>query len=105
MLARATGLPARLATGYLPGERDLLSGAYRVEREDVHAWAEILFWDHGWTLREYTWLASEQIDGAEEQLAWFTEAAWVAAYDPVTFPEGLVPEARARLASFKAALG
>ena len=48
LLARAAGLPARLATGYLPGERDLLSGAYRVEREDAHAWAEILFRDHGW---------------------------------------------------------
>lgn len=48
LLARAAGLPARLATGYLPGEMDLLSGAYRVRRVDAHAWAEIFFRDHGW---------------------------------------------------------
>ena len=48
MLARAAGLPARLATGYLPGERDLLSGAYAVRDGDAHAWAEILFEKHGW---------------------------------------------------------
>ena len=48
LLARGVGLPSRLATGYLPGETDLLSGAYRVRREDAHAWAEIFFRDHGW---------------------------------------------------------
>lgn len=48
MLARAAGLPARLATGYLPGERDLLSGAYRVRERDAHAWTEVYFQDHGW---------------------------------------------------------
>ena len=48
MLARAAGLPARLAVGYLPGERDLLSGAYTVRDRDAHAWAEIFFEEHGW---------------------------------------------------------
>ena len=48
MLARAAGLPSRLATGYLPGERDLLSGAYEVRDEHSHAWAEVYFRDHGW---------------------------------------------------------
>ena len=48
LLARAPGLPARLAVGYLPGERDLLSGAYAVRREDAHAWAEISFENHSW---------------------------------------------------------
>lgn len=47
LLARAAGLPARLAVGYLPGERDLLSGAYTVRKQDAHAWAEVLFEDHG----------------------------------------------------------
>ena len=41
-------MPTRLATGYLPGQRDLLSGAYAVRGQDAHAWAEILFNDHGW---------------------------------------------------------
>lgn len=48
MLARASGLPARLAVGYLPGSRDPLSGAYKVSRLDAHAWAEVYFADHGW---------------------------------------------------------
>ena len=48
LLARAVGLPARLATGYLPSQRDLLVGAYQVRREDAHAWAEIYFREHGW---------------------------------------------------------
>ena len=48
MLARASGLPARLAVGYLPGVRDHLSGAYKVRQSDAHAWAEVYFADHGW---------------------------------------------------------
>ena len=48
LLARGAGLPARLAVGYLPGERDLLSGAYVVKERDAHAWAEIQFQEHGW---------------------------------------------------------
>ena len=48
MLARAAGLPARMAAGYLPGEPDPLSGAYTVRHQDAHAWAEIFFQEHGW---------------------------------------------------------
>lgn len=48
LMARAAGLPARLAVGYLPGERDPLSGAYTVRGRDAHAWAEIQFRKHGW---------------------------------------------------------
>ena len=48
MLARASGLPARLAVGYLPGVRDHLSGAYKVSQRHAHAWAEVYFADHGW---------------------------------------------------------
>ena len=48
LLARASGLPARLALGYLPGMRDPLSGAYMVRVKDAHAWSEIYFAGHGW---------------------------------------------------------
>lgn len=48
MLARASGLPSRLALGYLPGVRDPLSGAYMVREKDAHAWAEVFFEDKGW---------------------------------------------------------
>lgn len=48
MLARASGLPSRLALGYLPGVRDPLSGAYMVREQDAHAWAEVYFEGQGW---------------------------------------------------------
>ena len=48
MLARASGMPSRLAVGYLPGIRDPLSGAFKVSQSDAHAWAEVYFADHGW---------------------------------------------------------
>jgi len=48
MLARASGMPARLAAGYLPGTRDPLTGTYRVLESDRHAWTEVQFDDSGW---------------------------------------------------------
>lgn len=48
-LAVASGLEARLVTGYLPGELDPLSGTYVVRASDAHAWTEINFRDNvGW---------------------------------------------------------
>ena len=37
LLARAAGLPARLAVGYLPGRYDPFSGTHKVRRKDLHA--------------------------------------------------------------------
>ena len=48
MLARASGIPARLVTGYLPGRFDPLSGTYLVQASDQHAWAEIYLGGAGW---------------------------------------------------------
>ena len=48
LLARAAGIPARLAVGYLPGRFDPFSGTHKVRRKDVHAWAEVRFARHGW---------------------------------------------------------
>ena len=48
LLARAVGVPARLATGYLPGTFDPLSGTYSVRESDRHAWAEIFLRGSGW---------------------------------------------------------
>ncbi len=48
LLARASGLPSRLALGYLPGAKDPLSGAYMVRQSDARAWAEISFAGNGW---------------------------------------------------------
>ncbi len=48
VLARAEGIPARLVTGYVPGERDPITGTYVVRERDAHAWAEVWFPTVGW---------------------------------------------------------
>jgi hypothetical protein len=48
VMLRTQGVPARLATGYLPGERDRLSGVWKVRASDAHAWVEVWFPSSGW---------------------------------------------------------
>ena len=48
LLARAAGLPARLATGFLPGERPFFGGDFTVRVRDAHTWVEVPFAGHGW---------------------------------------------------------
>jgi transglutaminase-like putative cysteine protease len=52
MMARAKGIPARLAIGYLPGRQD--DGLYTVRNSDVHAWPELYFAGAGWLRFEPT---------------------------------------------------
>ncbi|TMQ13596.1 MAG: transglutaminase domain-containing protein, partial [Candidatus Rokuibacteriota bacterium] len=53
-MARAVGLPARVAVGYTPGRYDSISGVYRVTSEDAHAWGEVWLAGVGWTRFEPT---------------------------------------------------
>ncbi len=48
VLARSVGIPARLATGFVPGTRDSLTGEFVVRERDAHAWAEVYFPGIGW---------------------------------------------------------
>ncbi len=48
VLARSVGIPARLATGFVPGDRDPLSGRFIVRERDAHAWTEVYFPGVGW---------------------------------------------------------
>ena len=48
VMARAIGLPARVATGYLPGTFDSMTGVHVVRLSDAHAWVEIKFRRAGW---------------------------------------------------------
>jgi transglutaminase-like putative cysteine protease len=48
VMARSVGIPARLATGFVPGRRDALSGEFVVRERDAHAWAEVYFPGIGW---------------------------------------------------------
>jgi hypothetical protein len=55
VMLRATGIPARVAVGFLPGERvapgDPATGepaTFEVSTSDAHAWVEVLFPGYGW---------------------------------------------------------
>ena len=48
LMARAVGIPARVAVGYLPGKFERFSGTREVKRRDRHAWAEVNFTTFGW---------------------------------------------------------
>lgn len=48
VLARAAGLPARMATGYAPGRYEYESARYVVTEADAHSWPEVYFPGYGW---------------------------------------------------------
>lgn len=48
IMLRSQGVPARLATGYVTGERDRVSGVWNVRGTDAHAWVEVWFPQTGW---------------------------------------------------------
>lgn len=54
VMARAIGIPARVAAGYSQGEYNPETGAYRVRERDAHAWVEIYFPRYGWVEFEPT---------------------------------------------------
>jgi transglutaminase-like putative cysteine protease len=48
IMLRTAGIPARLATGYLPGQHEAGTDQYLVRGKDYHAWAEVYFPNYGW---------------------------------------------------------
>jgi len=48
IMLRSQGVPARLATGYVPGTRDRVTGVWEVRASDAHAWVEVWFPETGW---------------------------------------------------------
>lgn len=48
MLLRSLGVPARIATGYVPSERDAVAGVWISRARDAHAWVEVRFPSFGW---------------------------------------------------------
>jgi transglutaminase-like putative cysteine protease len=48
VMLRSIGIPARLATGYLPGVYDYGNHRYEVSERDGHAWVEVYFPPYGW---------------------------------------------------------
>jgi transglutaminase-like putative cysteine protease len=54
VLARASGVPARMVLGYAPGTYDPLRAEYVVAESDAHAWPELYFPRYGWVEFEPT---------------------------------------------------
>lgn len=48
VMLRTLGIPARLATGFVPGERSRLTGEWVVRAKHAHAWTEVFFPGVGW---------------------------------------------------------
>ena len=64
VLARSSGVPARLATGFTQGEWDPVGGRFVVREADAHAWAEVWFPEVGWVTFDPT--ATVPLAGTEE---------------------------------------
>jgi transglutaminase-like putative cysteine protease len=54
VLARLSGIPARLAVGYTSGTYNLNSRLYQVSQADAHSWVEVYFTSVGWVPFEPT---------------------------------------------------
>ncbi|HZQ09508.1 MAG TPA: transglutaminase-like domain-containing protein [Anaerolineae bacterium] len=54
MLARAAGLPARVAVGYASGQFNPVTHTYTVTEADAHSWTQIYFPNYGWVNFEPT---------------------------------------------------
>ncbi len=65
IMLRSQGVPTRIATGYVPGVRDKVSGVFEVRASDAHAWVEVWFPDSGWQAFDPT--ASVPLSGEAAQ--------------------------------------
>ncbi len=48
VMLRSLGIPARVATGFVPGKESLAGGEFTVRASDAHAWVEVWFPGVGW---------------------------------------------------------
>ncbi len=64
VMARIAGVPARLVTGFAPGEWDAVGGRFVVREQEAHAWAEVWFPEAGWVTFDPT--AQVPLAGTDE---------------------------------------
>jgi hypothetical protein len=87
VMLRSLGIPARYATGFLPGEFNDVGGDYIVRASDAHAWVEAYFPGYGWITFDPTPAADQKPSSLLSRLAlywdWFQFAwsEWVINYD------------------------
>ncbi|HVB59267.1 MAG TPA: DUF3488 and transglutaminase-like domain-containing protein [Candidatus Acidoferrales bacterium] len=102
VMLRAVGIPARYATGFLPGEYNEIGGDYIVRESDAHAWVEVYFPTYGWITFDPT-PPGDQHHGLLDRIGlywdWFQYAwgEWVVNYDfshQITLAENLQRSSR-----------
>jgi hypothetical protein len=85
MIARSSGIPARVITGFKGGTWNGYSGNYTIRNSDAHAWAEIWDAQKGAWLREDPLAAVAGADASEEKgdaaLAGRTDRSWSARFN------------------------
>jgi hypothetical protein len=87
VMLRSLGIPARYATGFLPGQFNDVGGDYIVRASDAHAWVEAYFPGYGWITFDPTPSAEEKPSSLLSRLAlywdWFQFAwsEWIINYD------------------------
>ena len=81
VLLRASGVPARVVTGYQGGEHNPVDDTWVIRQSDAHAWAEVWIERRGWVRVDPT--AASAPARIEENLA-----AAVPAGDPLPFLSG-----------------
>jgi hypothetical protein len=76
IVARAAGLPSRVASGYLVSDgQEVRKNEYLIREADYHAWTEIYFEGAGWVTFDATEGAAE-VDGFGRGEAWREKPLW-----------------------------
>ncbi len=81
VLARAAGLPSRMAVGYITGTYDALNAQYIISEAEAHAWVEVYFPGYGWIKFEPTGGWPELYRPSEQE-----EPEWEPPEDLATLP-------------------
>ena len=88
VMLRASGVPARLATGFQSGVYNDLTGLWLIRAQDAHAWVEAWITGHGWTTFDPTPPHPRSKFMAASRLSLWADAAeglweqWIVGYDP-----------------------
>ena len=89
VMLRSVGIPARLATGYVPGEHKEGTNTYIVRGRDYHAWPEVYFPGYGWIEFEPT--PGSVIDTGISHSSSDSNNYQIYPYGPTDSGEGSIP--------------